>query len=446
MRGIVVVMIACLAAAAPAAAQTAGGLSVTVDEAVRMGLQNAPRIAEAKAQEAAAQSSVTALRALAFPTANVQSEYMRLNNVTEFQIPDGQGGTRVLYPNIPNLLRNRIEFQAPLYSFGRVASNVAAANSNVIAAAADRQVAESDIQLDVVRAYWTLATARESEKVLVESLARTDAWVGDVRARVETGVLPPNDLQSAQAQRARQQVRLLQARNEASLAQLDLARLLGAQAGSAIQLTTPVDQILPKVMEVSALPVDDLIERALRQRGERAVLVARGEGLRQQAKATRANLNPYIIAQGWYEFAKPNTRFVPPVNDWRDSWTMDLKFNWPLFDSGRTRAQAASFTAQANAVDFRRTELDGYVSLEVRQRLLDLQFGKEAIAASEQAISAAAEARRVLDERFRVGVATSTEVLDAQVALLEAQLERTRLTAGLRLSEARLLHAIGEKY
>jgi outer membrane protein TolC len=51
----------------------------------------------------------------------------------------------------------------------------------------------------------------------------------------------------------------------------------------------------------------------------------------------------------------------------------------------------------------------------------------------------------VVEERFRAGVATSTEVLDAQVALLEAELERTQLNAGLRLSEARLLHVLGEE-
>ena len=64
---------------------------------------------------------------------------------------------------------------------------------------------------------------------------------------------------------------------------------------------------------------------------------------------------------------------------------------------------------------------------------------------STKPIAAATEARRVVDERFRAGVATSTEVLDAQVALLEAELERTRLNAGLRLSEARLLRAVGER-
>jgi outer membrane protein TolC len=49
----------------------------------------------------------------------------------------------------------------------------------------------------------------------------------------------------------------------------------------------------------------------------------------------------------------------------------------------------------------------------------------------------------VLQERFRAGVATSTDTLDGQVALLEAQLERTRLSAALRVAEARFLRSLG---
>jgi outer membrane protein TolC len=173
--------------------------------------------------------------------------------------------------------------------------------------------------------------------------------------------------------------------------------------------------------------------------------MARGEGLRQAAKATRANLNPYATAGAWFEEAKPNSRIIPPVYEWRNSWAATFNFIWPLFDSGRTKAQAAGFTAQADAVDARRADFEAGVALEVRQRMLDVESGRAAIAASEQAVTAAAEARRVVEERFRAGVATSTEVLDAQVALLEAELERTRLHAGLRLSEALLLRAVGDR-
>jgi outer membrane protein TolC len=48
-----------------------------------------------------------------------------------------------------------------------------------------------------------------------------------------------------------------------------------------------------------------------------------------------------------------------------------------------------------------------------------------------------------VQERFNAGVATSTDLLEAEVAQLEAELERTRLAASLRLGEARLLRSIG---
>ena len=58
-------------------------------------------------------------------------------------------------------------------------------------------------------------------------------------------------------------------------------------------------------------------------------------------------------------------------------------------------------------------------------------------------MQAAAEARRVVGERYRAGVIAQTEVLDADVALLQAELDRTRAIAGVRFAEARLARALG---
>jgi outer membrane protein TolC len=81
--------------------------------------------------------------------------------------------------------------------------------------------------------------------------------------------------------------------------------------------------------------------------------------------------------------------------------------------------------------------------VELRQRRLDVEAGRAALDASAGAVTASTEARRVVEERFKAGVATSTDVLEAQSALLEAELEQTRLAAALRLSEARLVRAAG---
>ena len=64
--------------------------------------------------------------------------------------------------------------------------------------------------------------------------------------------------------------------------------------------------------------------------------------------------------------------------------------------------------------------------------------------AASDAVRSAAEARRVVGERFNAGVATSTDVLDAQVALLQIGLDRTQVSAAARLAEARLARALGK--
>ncbi len=118
----------------------------------------------------------------------------------------------MIFPDIPNNYRLRAEVDVPLYTAGRVDALVESARADEQATAADLRAGEQDVRLDVTRAYWGLVTARESVKVLEQALDREDAWVRDVRARVDAGVLPPNDLLSAQAQRARESVQLIQRR------------------------------------------------------------------------------------------------------------------------------------------------------------------------------------------------------------------------------------------
>ena len=74
---------------------------------------------------------------------------------------------------------------------------------------------------------------------------------------------------------------------------------------------------------------------------------------------------------------------------------------------------------------------------------LDIESGRASVAAAGDAVRAATEARRVVGERYQAGVITQFEVLDAEYALLQAELDRTRALAGVRLAEARLARAMG---
>jgi outer membrane protein TolC len=117
--------------------------------------------------------------------------------------------------------------------------------------------------------------------------------------------------------------------------------------------------------------------------------------------------------------------------------------SWSLWDGGRRKAEQAEAAAATRALTARGADFDRQLAFEVEQRRLGLDSAFAAIAATGEGVRAALEAWRVVGERFAAGVATSTDVLDAQTALLQAELDRTRAIAGARLALARLERAIG---
>ena len=117
---------------------------------------------------------------------------------------------------------------------------------------------------------------------------------------------------------------------------------------------------------------------------------------------------------GGYDYARPNPRIFPRVDEWHDSWDASVNVSWSLWDGGRRRAEQAEAVANTRVLTARSADFDRQLAFEVEQRRLDVDSAVAAIAAADDGVRAALEAQRVVGERFTAGVATNTDVLDAQ--------------------------------
>jgi len=243
---------------------------------------------------------------------------------------------------------------------------------------------------------------------------------------------------AAEAQRSRRQVRLIEARQAVAVATAELCRLVGLPLDTAVEPTSPLEAA-PLPLE----PLDALIARAAAARPERRALAARAAAARARAAAAEAAGRPSVDLAAGVDYARPNPRIFPRRATWEDSWDVSIAGAWTLFDGGRRAAERAEASAAARAAEAALGEFDSRLALEIRRRRLDLEAARAAVRAASDGVRAAIEARRVLAERYRAGVATSAEVLDAEVAALEAELERTRALANVRLAEAALERAVG---
>ena len=287
------------------------------------------------------------------------------------------------------------------------------------------------------RAFWALITATQAESVVQRALDTLDAHLRDLRSRLDQGLIPPNDVLSAEAQRSHQRVMVIEARNLRQVAKADLRRVIGEDSGRDIEAATaPTDATLPG-------PTAASLQAALEQRPERRAIASRIEAARDREAAVAAMAKPQISVAGGFDEARPNPRIFPRVDEWNPSWDVSVNVSWSLWDGGRRRAEEAEAAAATRALAARGAEFDRQLAFEVEQRRLDVDSAIAAIAAADVGIKAAQEAQRVLGERFTAGVATNTDVLDAQTDLLQAELDRTRAVSAARLALARLDRAMG---
>jgi outer membrane protein len=416
---------------APTGAQ--GPLRLTLDEAIARGLDASHRVAEIDARQDAARAVEAQRKTESMPLVALLAGYYRTNHVDEFGPPGN-----LIYADVPDNIRSRVDLLWPIYTGGRTSALLRAASAETSAIAQDRDAARADLKLEVTRAYWAVITARAATDVVSQALARIAAQLGDVRNQLNVGLVPPSDVLTLEAQQARQQMLLIEAQNLTETTAADFRRLTGLTPDTPLELVDRIETPPAFSERVSAL-----VETARASRAERKALEIRIGALGDRKAAAEAGRRPFITTVGGYDVARPNPKIFPHLPVWHPSWDIGVNLTWPLFDSGRVRAETAEAAANQRAAEERLKDFDANMDVEVRRSAADVASAEAAIAAAEVGVRSATEARRVLADRFTAGLATNTEVLDAQVALLQAELDRTRAFANAHLAAARLDRAVG---
>jgi len=412
-------------------------LRLTLDDAIGRSLANSHRLAELQARKLGAEATEAGRGAASMPSISLLGGYTRTNHVPEFRIVQ-LGQVVTIYPDVPDNLRSRVDLNWPVYSASTDALE-RAAEAERQATEEDITAARADLRLEVTRAFWALVSGIEAEHVLARALDTIGAHVRDLRSRFEQGLIAPNDVLIAEAQQSRQRVLAIEATTIRGVSEADLRRLIGTDTPGRIEPVAVLDS-----PPAPSAGVDGLIVEARAQRAERRALEDRLKASRAHEDAVAAEARPQIGVTAGYDYMRPNPHIFPRTAEWQDSWDASVNVSWLLWDGGRRRAQQAEASAASQAVQARVADFDRQVAFEVEQRRLELDSNRAAIDAAADGVRSAVEAQRVVTERFRAGVVTSTDVLDAEQAVLAAELDLTRSRVNARIAEARLARAVGK--
>ena len=409
-----------------------------LEEALERAHRSSASIRALEADLRAAEAGIDVARAERKPDASISASYSRRSSGFGLTLLLPDGSSQVIFPDIVDWWQSRVGGSFALYAGGRLPALVEAAQGDADALRADRESAALDLDFEVTSAYLRLLTARETDRVLARSVEALEAHLADARNRERVGLAARNEVLAVEVERDRVELNRIRAVHTGDLAEADLARLVDLAPGERI---VPADTL--GVAAIPALEVEALVAEALAKRPERGALEARRAAASSRVEIERAARRPQLLATGGLDYSNPNIRVLPLRATWNDSWDVGVGFSFSLFDGGQARASQARAAERVTALDERLADLERRIRLDVVSRILEARNAQAALPVSERAIASATENLRVTRDRYREGLDPSSDLLDAEVELERAELERTETLVELRLALAGLDRAVG---
>jgi outer membrane protein len=377
------------------------------DDAIDFALQNNPEIIQLQIDADKADAGVGEARSSFYPSLSVSGYYAYVTDVSVFMmdsvpIPIGQHENYDL----------QVSLQQVLFTWGKVynAYRIANLNRDIAVMSLDRK--KQEVVYAVTTAFDGLLVLEEMTKLMRESLSQLQRHEEAVQKRYAAGLVPQFELLRAQVQVANFKPTLIQTENGLNLAREGFKMLLGL----------PLDREFEVVGELQyaeqAYDLEELTSAALANRAE----IRNLETVEKMAQAGRsiaqtANL-PSVVAGATYDRKRP---FGLGGSDWGSNVTFSIGFQLPLFSGFRNLYSYKSAALKLKEARQARENLEKAVSLEVKQSYLNFLAAQEALSAAQENVNQAVKAFEIMETRYKSGLATNLEFMDAQLASTQAK-------------------------
>lgn len=325
-----------------------------------------------------------------------------------------------------------------LFDGGRTLGQIKAANAGRASARIALTSAEAQLVLDVVEAYYGAVLADRLVAIAEATLAQSDTTLVQTRLRREVGTAPEFDLLRATVARDNQRPVVIQARTQRDLAYLRLRQLLNLPMETPLSLSTTLADTsfaaVPTLASLASASPDTVPERRATVR-QAAEAVTAQEGLNRVAQSQRL---PTVSLTSQYSRLAYPSRGLPGWNEFVTDWSLAVGVSVPIFTGGRLKGSRIEAKAGLDEARLRLQQAAEAAQLDARNSLAQLDAAVANWQASEGTSAQATRAYQIADLRFREGVSTQTELLDARIALQQAEVNRAQAARDLQIARVRV--------
>lgn len=413
----------------------------TLKESIDIGMKNSKdlKISESKVILSDARISETTSQLL--PQLKFSAGYTRLSDIPPFEIKVPFYPTPIkLSDIILNSYTMKLTMQQPLFTGFRLTSLRSAAKLNNAASEVELIKDRNEVAFKIQAAFWNFYKAQQQLDFINENLVQIEKHLQDTRNFLDNGLVTQNDLLKLEVQYSNIKLLQIDAQNS-----LDISRISFNQAlGITLDSNSGIDTEEMKA-NMESYNLSDLYKEAKENRNELKAMQYRLEASENGITAANSGWFPSVFLTSNYYYNRPNQRIQPALDKFKDTWDVGISLNWDLWNWGYTSSQASQAEQTKIQTETSLAQLKEAVEIEVYQNYLTYQRANEKIDVSKTSLEQAKENYRITREKYNSQLATSTDLIDAETLVLQAEINYNTVLVDFQLAKVRLDKSAGRR-
>ncbi|WP_243396779.1 TolC family protein [Flavobacterium pectinovorum] len=411
--------------------------AVSLNEALKLAKENNKKILRSQLETTLSEQNIKERKELRLPDIELNGEYSRITNITEFKGNGFLNGKEVTKA-IPEIYQVNSSFKMPIYAGNKINNAIKIANQESEIAKIKTEKTENDIELEVVANYLAIYKMMELQKIFEENIKEEKSRLKEVQSLQKHGTITKNEVIRAELQLSDRELNSLTNSKNIKIALHDLKTLIQLPETEEITIDTTAN-----MDELNGLdPYDFYLEKAF-QNEEMRIASQELNIKKTELKLVKGNYLPTVNFFGNYGFYYPNYKFFPP-NPYLYTLGqigIEAHFDISALYKNKTKVQQAS-----TEIEWQKMQSE-IIKDEIQDKLFkehtQYQEILEKFVVVDKALDLANENYRIVKLKYLNQLVLITEMVDADNALLQAKYNKisTRLDAILKHYE--LLHTAG---
>jgi len=408
--------------------------SLTLQEAIDLSLKNSKqlKLSKARIDEAVAATKEAIERRL--PDVSVSASYLQLSRPNvNMKNGGGNDSGSVSNVNVSQAFYGIANVSMPVYAGLKVKYGIESAKYLEQASMMDADNDRQGVILNTIAAYINLYKANAAAKLVEENLVQSRQRDTDFSNLEKNGLLARNDLLKAQLETSNFELSLLDAQNNIKLATVNMNLMLGLP--EATQLI-PDSASIHQSGEIKT--IDEYEQLAAQNRNDVKALQYRQKAADAGIKVAKGDYYPSIALTGGYIAAD-----VPKLLTITNAFNVGVGVKYSLSSLWKTGSKVQQAKAREQQVIANEAILNDEIHLSINKAYQDYLSGLKKIEVYNKALEQATENYRISKNKYNNSLLTLTDLLDADVAQLQAKLNVTFAKADIELAYQTLLQRAG---